>query len=154
MKLTIDNNDGAGARDYTSVLDSERPPRVTRLLNRPGGLRAWLYAPGAEFVVPVTGARVVLARNDGTKVFTGYVCKAPDYEYLGWGERGPAYRYALRASSDESRLEAKALAPRADFVHRSAGEVLRSIANDLAPGAFNTGACEELGMLPAYAADP
>src|SRR5512146_615292 len=95
MFLTIDNLDDAGARDYTASLDAERPPRVLRRLNRPSELRAWLYACDAQFVVPARGARVILARSNGERVFTGYAHASPEYEYLGWGERGPLYRYLL-----------------------------------------------------------
>lgn len=148
MKLTIDN------LDYTAALDAERPPRVWRRLNRPTELRAHLYASDAQFVVPAAGSRVMLARNNGDKAFTGYAAAAPEYEYLGWGEGGPAYRYVLRALSDESRLAAKTLPKRADFVLRAAGETLRTLANDAAPGAFDTSTCEDVAVLPAYAADP
>jgi hypothetical protein len=154
MILTIDNFDGSGARDYTGALDAERPPHVYRLLNRPSRISAWLYAPGAEFVVPARGARVELARNNGGKVFTGHVTAAPQYEYLGWDERGPVYRYALQAAGDEAPLSAKALPPRATFVQRGAGEALRTLANDLTPGALDGSGCEDAAVLPEYWPDP
>lgn len=155
MILTIDNNDGAGAaRDYTAALDAERPARILRRLNRPSEIQASLYAATAEFVVPVRGARVVLARNDGAKLFTGYADAAPEHEYLGWGERGPVYRYVLRASSDEMRMAAKSLPPRADFVQRGAGEMLKILAADIAPGEFDASACEEVANLAEYWPDP
>ena len=34
MKLTIDNLDGAGVRDYTTYVDTEQLPKITRVLNR------------------------------------------------------------------------------------------------------------------------
>ena len=46
-----------------------------------------------QAIVPAGGARVIVSRDDGTKLFTGYLAEAPAYEYLGWGERGPGYRY-------------------------------------------------------------
>ena len=154
MEFTIDNLDGAGARNYTSSLDAERPPRVRRVLNRPSELRAWLHASGSEFVVPEANARVTLARNDGTTIFTGYVSAAPAYEYLGWTERGPAYRYGIHALSDEWLLARKPVLARSDFVHRAAGEVLKTLANDLAPGHFDTAGCADIATLPSYFPDP
>lgn len=154
MILTIDNFDGAGARDYTTALDAERPPRIVRRLNQPGRMQVSLYAVGADFVVPVRGARVALAHNDGDKLFTGHADASPEHEYLGWGERGPMYRYVLRASSDEMQLATKPLPARADFVQRGAGEALKTITDDIAPGAFDTSACKDVAILADYWPDP
>ena len=153
MKLTIDNFDGAGARNYTAALDADRPPRVHRRLNRPAELRASLVAGDAQFVVPTRGARVVLARNDGEKIFTGYLAVAPEYEYLGWGARGPVYRYALRAAGDEFLLDNKTLPRRAPFTHRAAGDALKQLAEDLRPGTFGCGGVEDLAIIPGYFVD-
>lgn len=153
MTLTLDNFDGAGARDYTSALDAESVVAIERRLNVPSELRAALIADAPEFVVPASGARVIVARDDGTKLFTGYLTEAPAFEYLGWGERGPAYRYQLRALSDEFLLDRKQLPGRAVFVARPAGEILRQLANDLLPGAFNTAAVQDLDALPAFGSD-
>lgn len=153
MILTIDNFDGEGARDYTGALDAEHPPRVRRRLNAPSEMRAWLYACGADFVVPACGARVSLARNNGSTIFTGYSVAPPEHEYLGWSERGPVYRYELRAESDETLLAGRTLPKRADFVQRAAGDVLKTLAEDLAPGAFDAAACDGIAVLPDYFPD-
>lgn len=154
MILTIDNNDGAGARDYTGALDAERPPRVVRRFNRPDEMHARLYGCGPGFVVPAAGARVILARNNGTPVFTGYASSTPEYEFLGWDERGPVYRYALRAEGDQASLSKKSLPRRPEFVQRAAGDVLKTLADELAPGAFDTSQCENAAVLPNYFPDP
>src|SRR5690242_2467950 len=101
MRITIDNADGRGAVDYSAHLDAEHSPLVRRKLNRPSTLTMSLVAASSTFVVPAARARVIIEKGDGSRVFTGYVTATPDYEYLGWGERGPVYRYALTASSDE-----------------------------------------------------
>ena len=153
MLLTLDNFDGAGARDYTSALDAESVLEIDRRLNQPSELRAALIAATSQFVVPAAGARAIVSRADGTKLFTGYLTEAPAYEYLGWGERGPAYRYQLRALTDEFLLDRRQLPARAPFVARPAGEILRQLANDLLPGAFNTTAIQDLDALPAFVSD-
>jgi hypothetical protein len=153
MVLSIDNFDSAGARDYTAWLDAERPPRVLRRLNRPAELRAFLCAGDGQFVVPVRGARVALARNSGEALFTGYVSAAPEYEYLGWGDRGPVYRYVVRALSDESRLAGRTLPWRIAFVDRPAGDALKQLAEDAAPGAFDTSGIESLDPIAFYSVD-
>ena len=78
MKLQIDNLDGAGPRDYTDSIDAAHAPLVTRKLNQPAELRFTLLQIGANFIVPVRGARVLLGRSNGQDVFTGYVAADPE----------------------------------------------------------------------------
>ena len=150
MQLTIDHLDGSGALDYTAALSAEPPARILRRMNRPAELRAALVATDPGFVVPAAGARVLLTRRDGSKLFTGYVAAPLEHEYLGWGERGPVYRYTLVALSDESLLDRKILPARAPFVARTAGDALKQLANDLLPGAFDTSAVAGAATLPSY----
>ncbi|HXY78876.1 MAG TPA: hypothetical protein VEH47_08680 [Candidatus Acidoferrales bacterium] len=154
MKLTIDNLQGAGAVDYTSVLDGTAVPRVERKINQPAQLRCSLLASGVGLVVPVSGARVTLAKANGSYVFTGYLTEAPQLEYLGWGQGIPVYRYDLIAESDEVLLDAKALPNRAPFVARTAGGALKQLAQDLLPGFFNTSAVADVDTLAVYAVNP
>jgi len=124
MKLTIDNLQGLGAADYTAALDATVAPQIEWKLNRPSGLRLSLMANSAGFVMPVSGARIMLAKGNGDLLFTGYLTKAPQAEYLGWGERGAVYRHEVVAESDEVLLDQKALPNRAPFVGRTAGSAL------------------------------
>ncbi len=154
MFLTIDNFDGSGARTYTAALDASAPPKVERRLNRPAGLRLSLVADTPQFVVPANGGRIILSRADGAKLFTGYLTQPVAHEYLGWGERGPVYRYAIVAQSDEFILDRKRLPSRASFTNRAAGAVLRQLAEDLLPGAFDISAVQDILTLHAYSASP
>src|SRR5512146_1616379 len=153
MKLTIDNFDNAGTRDYTASIDAEKHPCIQRQLNRPSRLTVGMIAPGPEFVVPVSGARISLERSDGQKLFTGYTTAVPEYEYMGWGERGPVYRYSVTAMSDEFLLDRKCIADRAPFVHRTAGEIVKTLASDIAPDLFDTAAIEGVESIPYYSAN-
>ncbi|HWY20884.1 MAG TPA: hypothetical protein VNX26_06650 [Candidatus Acidoferrum sp.] len=154
MKLTIDNLQGQGPQDYTGALDGTRPPKVERKLNQSAELQFSLLANAPGFAIPVAGARVTLGKTNGSDVFTGYVTSAPQYEYLGWGEQGPVYRYNVVAQSDEVLLNQKALPNRSPFVDRSAGNALRQLAQDLLPGYFNTSAVQDVDTLAAYAVNP
>jgi len=154
MKLTIDNLQGAGAVDYTTALDGTVAPRVERKINQPAQLRCSLVANGAGFVAPVIGARVTLAKANGSFVFTGYLTETPQLEYLGWGQGCAVYRYDLVAESDEVLLDEKALPNRAPFVTRTAGGALKQLAQDLLPGGFDTSAVQDVDTLAAYAVNP
>jgi hypothetical protein len=154
MKLQIDNNDGLGLVDYTPAIDGSTSPRVIRKLNQPAELQMSLVADGPDFVVSGTGARIIMALADGQAVFTGYLMESAVFEYLGWGERGPVYRYNLIAQSDEMLLDEKRLPQRCPFVERSAGNALRQLTQDLLPGVLNTSQVQELDMLAWWASDP
>ncbi len=154
MKLTIDNLQGAGAQDYTAALDATVAPKVVRKLNKAATLQLTLLANSPSFVVPAIGARVILAKANGSYVFTGYLTQAPQCEYLGWGQQVPVYRYGLVAESDEVLLDQKALPNRAPFVERTAGSALRQLAQDLLPGGFDTTAVADVDTLASYAVNP
>src|ERR1700690_368834 len=154
MKLQIDNLDGAGLRDYTAAIDAARAPRITRKLNEAAELRFSLLQDDPSFVVPTRGGRVLLGRTNGQDVFTGYITDAPEYEYLGWGIRGPMYRYNVIAQSDDVLLDEKRLPARSPFVERSAGDALRQLTTEAMPGAFDLSAVQNLDTLPSYAPDP
>jgi len=154
MKLQIDNNDGLGLIDYTPAIDGSTPPRVIRKLNQPTKLQTSLVADSPAFVVSGIGARIILGLTDGQDVFTGYLVESPVFEYLGWGEQGPVYRYNLAAQSDEALLNEKRLPLRCPFVERSAGNALRQLTQDLLPGVFNTSQVQDLDMLAWWTSDP
>lgn len=154
MILTIDNLQGPEPENYTQAIDGTKPPTVQRKLNQPAELQISLLAISTGFLVPATGARVTVVKANGSFVFTGYVTAAPQYEYLGWGEQGPVYRYNLVAQSDEILLNRKALPNRAPFVDRSAGNALSQLAEDLLPGWFDTSAVQNLDTIASYAVNP
>ncbi len=154
MKLQIDNFDGHGLRDYTATIDGSRSPQLVRRLNRPAELTFSLVADGPDFVVPASGARVMLGKTNGQDVFTGYLKQSPVFEYLGWGQRGPVYRYNLVAQSDESILDRKRLPNRSPFIDRGGGNALRQLAEDLLPGAFDTSGMQDVDTLLRYPVDP
>jgi hypothetical protein len=154
MKLQIDNLDGLGPVNYTSSVDGSRSPQIMRKLNQPSELHLSLVSDSPIFVVPVAGARLTLGLTNGQDVFTGYLMQSPVFEYLGWGERGPVYRYDLVAQSDEVLLDEKRLPDRCPFLDRSAGNALRQLTEDLLPGVFDTDAVQDLDTLVGFASNP
>ncbi len=153
MKLTIDNHDGLGPCDYTPSIDAARAPQVVRRLNKPAELRVSLVALSPDFIVPASGARVTLGRSNGSDVFTGYITRPPDYELLGWGERGPMYRYNVVAQSDEFLLDRKTIPSRPPFVARSAGDALRQLTGEMLPGVFDTGRVQDVDTIAYFPCD-
>ena len=154
MKITIDNLQGLGPLDYTDALDGTVAPSMVRRINQPAQLRCTLLGSSPGFVIPVAGARVIVAKASGRFLFTGYLTQAPQFEYLGNGEQGPVYRYELIGESDEFLLDQKALPKSAPFVARSAGSALRQLAQDLLPGEFDTSAVENVDVIATYKVNP
>jgi len=151
MKLTIDNLDGRGPRDYSAAIDGTKVPQYVRKLNRATELRVALVSNTDDFVVPVVGARVVAGRLNGHETFSGYVVGEVEHEYLGYGEKGPIYRYKLVVLSDESSLDQRTIPLRPPFVARAAGEALRCLTDSLLPDAFDTTAMENGDFIGWYA---
>ena len=154
MKLFIDNLDGSGSKDYAGFVDTNNSLRVVRKLNQPAELKVGLVSSAASFVVPVSGARVILSRDDGTDLFSGYVTTGPAYEYLGWNDRGQQYRYELCALSDVMLLDQKAPPPHPPFVARSAGDAFRQLTLDALPAWFDLTAIEAGDPIPYFSVDP
>ena len=141
-------------KDYAGFVDASNPLRVVRKLNQPAELKVGLVSNVASFVVPVSGARIVLSRDDGTGLFTGYLTTAPAYQYLGWNDRGEQYRYDLCALSDVMLLDQKAPPPEPPFVARSAGDAFRQLTLDTLPAWFDLTGVEAGDTIPYFSVDP
>src|SRR6202140_4578197 len=154
MKLTIDNLDGVGARDYTAHVDNATSPALVRKLNQPTEFKFGL-TPGQEsFVVPIIGGRVVLSLNNGNDLFTGYVAQVPTYQYLGWADQGMLYRYEVDALSDVMLMDKKAPPPHPPFVDRSAGDAFSQLVIEALPGWFDTSGVETGDAIPYFSVNP
>jgi hypothetical protein len=100
VKVTIDNLDGAGARDYTAALAADDPLKIERVLHAPARCTGALHLSAFGLPVPVRGARVVVAKDDGTTLFTGYVANEPANIFAGIATMGAAHRVVFNALSD------------------------------------------------------
>jgi hypothetical protein len=148
--LTIDNLNGAGAVDYSAVVSADAPLSIERSLNAPsrcsGALQVGAPAnPGASYPqagaplpVPVRRARVVVAADSGTVLFTGYLATEPVAEYVGVGLAGPVYRVAFSAISDEWLLDKQTLTLTGDGFAAAAGTLLAKFTNRVAAGLLTT----------------
>src|SRR5258707_2451684 len=109
MKMTIDNLDGAGAVDYSAALCADGPLKIARTLNAPSVCSGLLDVTDAPLASPVRRGRVVVTAAKGTVLFTGYIATEPEAVYAGTGVKGPVYRYAFSAVSDEWLLDKQAV---------------------------------------------
>ena len=102
------------------------------------------------FKLPANGARIVLQREDGWKLFTGYLTAAPQQELLGHSQSGTVWRYALVALDDSWLLNHNAPTARTPFTYRTAGDALRTITNDVLPGVLDVSGVQELNHVNQY----
>ncbi len=144
MKLTIDNLDGAGERDYTALLDAERPPKIVRKLNQPPVLTAWLACRGVA-ISAATGSRVRLYRDTGELWFSGYLNDALQAAVVGMAMGSAVLRMALNASGEMIALDREVLSERAAMGGLTAGEAVSSLTRE-ANGAFDVSAVQDVAM--------
>jgi hypothetical protein len=154
MKLLIDNLGGLGPQDYTAFVDRVKNPTLRRKLNSPAELKFGLVGGEGSLVVPVIGARVTLTLSNGNDLFTGYIVQTPTYQYLGWADRGLAYRYEVDALSDVMLMDQKAPPPHPPFVNRSAGSAFDQLTAAALPGWFDVSGVEAGDPVPYYSVNP
>ncbi|GAC1355317.1 MAG: hypothetical protein NVSMB3_00360 [Acidobacteriaceae bacterium] len=109
MKISLDNLDGRGAVDYSAWVSEAGPLKVERRLNVPSTCHCILDLSSAALTTPVRKARVIVTKNDGTVLFTGYVATEPELVYSGVGLSGPVFRIAVKAISDEWLLDRRSV---------------------------------------------
>ena len=153
MILLIDNNDGQGPRDYSAYVDAQHLPRIARTLNSAATMTATLLATDAEFTGPTTCARVVLQCGSGSKLFTGYVDAAPQQQPLGGNPAG-LWRWTIHAVDDSCLLEHNVLPARTPFTSRTAGEALKTLANDVLPGGLDLSGVQDVSPVNQFAVVP
>jgi hypothetical protein len=136
--VTIDNLDGAGAVDYSAALCVDGPVKISRTLNAPSVCSGLLDVSDAAVGVPVRRGRVVVTAANGTLLFTGYIATDPEALYVGAGLKGPVYRYAFSAVSDEWLLDKQAVPLSGAGLAQSGGQLLTTLTNRVDAGLFTT----------------
>lgn len=122
MKITIHG------LDYSCALDASHPLTIERKLNQPSVCRFWMALPHKSTLArPVRNQSVMIAGDDGTQYFTGYVATTPLMEYAGQSCEGPSYRVVIHAISDEFLLDQLPLIPSKGATGMTAGQLMTSL---------------------------
>ena len=125
MKLTIDNQDGSGPRDYTSSLSSSTPLELKRGLNVPTSCTFSLLLD--HLPVPVRYAAVSVSDDQGLVLFTGYVVSPPKNMALGLASAGTVSQTLVLAISDELLLDSLLNVTRLGVINQPANQTLASV---------------------------
>ncbi len=127
MTITIDNQDGLGALDYSARLCTAQPLQIKRTLNEPSFCTGVVdCSDGTK--VPVRGARVRVLADNGSVLFTGIAATEPIAIYAGAGLAGPVYRSEFRAISDEWLLDVQTVPASGAGFAQSSGQLLKTLA--------------------------
>jgi hypothetical protein len=161
MILTIDNLNGLGPVDYSSVISAAAPLTIERTLNAPsrctGGLAIGSpINPGesSPLPVPVRRARIVVTAASGTILFTGYLATEPVPVYVGVGLAGPVYRVAFAAISDEWLLDKQTLTLTADGFTLPVGTLLSTLTDQVAAGLLTTTGVVSINPIGVFTPQP
>ncbi|HEX7159587.1 MAG TPA: hypothetical protein VF214_11270, partial [Edaphobacter sp.] len=143
MKVTIDNLDGAGVRDYTAALSApmragEVPLKIERVLNAPSRCLAMLDVNAVGLPVPSRRGRIIVSSDAGALLFTGYLATEPERVYAGVATAGSVYRIAINAVSDEWLLDKQPMPLVSASLAESGGQTLATLANRVASGLLTT----------------
>jgi hypothetical protein len=142
MKLTIDNLDGLGETDYTTLLDAEAPPKIARKLNQAPVFTAWLACQGAG-VSAAAGSKVRLYRDSGELWFSGYLEGAPQRNFAGTSMGTPVFRVVLNARGEMFSLDRGVLSEHAAMGGHTAGQAI-SLLTAEANAAFNLAGVQDV----------
>ncbi len=150
MKITIDNLDGLGGLDYSAYMSAAGPLKIKRTLNAPSTCEGVLdLSSSATLRTPLRKGRVVVARDDGTVLFTGYIATVPELLYAGVGTVGTAYRLGFQAISDEWLLDRQGRPNSGAGLGQDAVSALSTLTNRMGAGTFatsGTGTIRDVGV--------
>ena len=151
MRITIDNLDGAGVRDYSTSVSAENPLKIERTLNAPSRCTGMLDVSASGLPIPVRRARIVVTTEEGTVLFTGYMATEPERIYAGVATTGAVHRLAFSALSDEWLLDKQTVPPGGTGLAQPGGELLRTLTSRVDAGRFSTDAIDDGGNIGVFA---
>ena len=124
MKLMIDNQDGAGALDYTSSLSASASLCLKRSLNAPSICTFGLLLDAAGLPIPVRYAMIIVSDDQDLVLFTGYVVSPSKSVPMGVASRGTQSQVIITAISDEVLLDSTLSVARYGALNQSAAQTL------------------------------
>src|ERR1700760_4747804 len=144
--------DGNGAVDYTGALAGPTPLKIERTLNAPTVCLVSLYPTGNA--IPVRDGRVMVAAEDGTLLFSGYVVSEPERIFAGEGFAGAVYLLQVSALSDDVLLDRQHSSLATVAVSQEAAQVLDAMttrAGGVAAGVTTQGTTAMIGSFTSEA---
>ena len=153
MKLTIDNLDGKGAVDYSGCVVATAKFIIKRQLNVPS-LCTFTVAPSvANLPMPARNGRLIVADDNGTILFTGYLPMEPALELVGQCSEGAVVQGVVSAISDEILLDQQPLPLLLTSTSQSSSEIVQGLSAGLKTAGFSFSLSNATGTVGSYHPD-
>ncbi|MBB6145722.1 hypothetical protein HNQ77_003683 [Silvibacterium bohemicum] len=154
MKLTIDNLDGHGAVDYSSVVVTNAKFSIARKLNEPS-LCSFTVAPATSVLpTPARNGRVIVSDDSGIVLFTGYIPTEPALQLLGQNSQGAAYQAYVAAVSDEVLLSRLPTPQSQAAYSQPASQLLQTLNAGVTSTAISFATSASSGTIGEFQPDP
>jgi len=108
----------------------------------------------SNFVQLYRGNYVVFNTGTYGTWYTGYITNEPEYVYLGEKGRVPHWGFNYEASSDDYILSMNALGIMPPFMNMTQGQIIKALANRIAPGLFDVSNVQDGLRLARYVVNP
>lgn len=153
MKVTIDNLDGKGAVDYSACVVATAKFIIKRQLNEPS-LCSFAVAPSvSNLPMPVRNGRLIVADDNGTVLFTGYLPMEPALELVGQCSEGAAFQGLISAVSDEILLDQQPLPLLLTSASQSGSQLIQGLSSGLNTTGFSFSLSNSVGAIGSYHPD-
>jgi len=113
-----------------------------------------LASTDTNFVKLNRGNYIKITTNTYATWYTGYIQNEPEYVYLGEQAGVPYWGWTYEASSDEIILSQNALGIIPPFMNMTQGQIIKALANQIAPGLFDVTNVSDGLTLARYVVDP
>jgi hypothetical protein len=158
MKVTINNQDGKGAVDYSAAVCADKATGnavvIERRMNQPTLARLLLDCASHGLPAPAHNAAVVVAADNGSLLFTGYVPTQAEPVYEGQNTHGACYRMQVQVVSDDWLLDRAALPQTAPLLGQTAGEMVRVLTTRVDPTLVDLSGVQDVGTIGFFEPQP
>lgn len=131
-------------------------PVISRGLNEPSTLDFTLARWGSGFVLPRRGSYFQLGITGNPTYFTGFCTEAPELEFEGKrpSDDQAIWSWQFKLTSDEYILNLAPLGILPVYINQTQGNIIKDLANRIAPGKFTVTDVDDGQMVPYYLVDP
>lgn len=139
--------------DYSKYIWKD-PVTKQASVNVPALLDFTLIPWDNNFVKLGRGAYIVVDTTTYPNWFTGYVTNDPALEYIGTQNGTPVWGYKYQATDDSYALNLYPLGVMPPFLNTTQGTIIRTLAERLRPGQFDTSNVDDGINIARYVVDP
>lgn len=159
IKILINNSDGLGDVDYTKYVMGSSIS-IQQSINVPTTCTLSVIGIDQNFKVPVRHSYIKIYSTVNKRyLFTGFNITEPAISFVGLSQKVPGtnfqmYQFNMSCTSDDYLLNIKSVPFIPAFVNMTQGQIIKSLAQTLCPGFYNTDNVDDGDLVPYLAYDP